>query len=107
MHDTASEEPSPAFDFDEWARLWRRDPAAFEARRQALLGLELARGDAGQRERARAALAAYERLAAGGDAAARLQVASLCLAESVAELGRCLGELDAALPREPGASGEG
>lgn len=104
MHDTAPEEPSSAFDFDGWARLYRRDPVAFEARRQALLGLELARGDEGQRERGRAALARYERLAAGRDGAARMRIASLCMAESVAELGRRLGELEKAAP---GGRGEG
>lgn len=30
------------FDFDEWADLYRRDPQAFEARRQAVIALELA-----------------------------------------------------------------
>jgi hypothetical protein len=31
------------FDFDDWADLYRRDPAAFEARRQAVLALEIAK----------------------------------------------------------------
>lgn len=31
------------FDFDDWAELYRRDPAAFEARRQAVLALEIAK----------------------------------------------------------------
>jgi hypothetical protein len=35
---------APAFDFDEWAALHRRDPEAFEARRRALLAIEVARG---------------------------------------------------------------
>src|SRR5690606_16875567 len=31
------------FDFDDWADLYKRDPAAFEARRQAVLALEIAK----------------------------------------------------------------
>ena len=31
------------FDFDDWAELYKRDPAAFEARRQAVLALEIAK----------------------------------------------------------------
>jgi hypothetical protein len=29
------------FDFDEWAEPYRRDPAQFEARRQAMMAIEL------------------------------------------------------------------
>ena len=35
---------APPFNFDEWSELYRTDPIAFEARRQALLSIELARG---------------------------------------------------------------
>lgn len=39
---------APDFDFDEWAQLYREDPVAFEARRQAVLALEIAKaGPAG------------------------------------------------------------
>ena len=31
------------FDFDDWAELYKRDPVAFEARRQAVLALEIAK----------------------------------------------------------------
>ncbi len=34
------------FDFDDWAELYKRDPQAFEARRQAVLAIELAKGGA-------------------------------------------------------------
>ncbi|MFZ9406089.1 MAG: DUF3135 domain-containing protein [Burkholderiaceae bacterium] len=34
---------APAFDFDEWAALYQQDPQAFEARRKALLTIEVAR----------------------------------------------------------------
>lgn len=34
------------FDFDDWADLYKRDPQAFEARRQAVLAIELAKGGA-------------------------------------------------------------
>ena len=35
---------APAFDFDEWATLYQRDPEAFEARRKAMLAIEIAKG---------------------------------------------------------------
>ena len=50
---------APKFDFDEWATLYQRDPAAFEARRKALLAIEIARGG----RHASAAKAMIERLA--------------------------------------------
>lgn len=31
------------FEFDDWAELYKRDPAAFEARRHAVLALEIAK----------------------------------------------------------------
>ncbi len=34
------------FEFDDWAELYQRDPAAFEARRQAVLALEIAKAGA-------------------------------------------------------------
>lgn len=34
------------FGFDDWAELYKRDPAAFEARRQAILALEIAKAGA-------------------------------------------------------------
>ena len=48
------------FDFDDWALLYRHDPAAFEARRQAVLALELAKVDPKVAEPARNALRRLE-----------------------------------------------
>lgn len=43
----------PSFDFDEWARLARRDPAGFEARRRELLDAVIAEAPASRRQRLR------------------------------------------------------
>lgn len=44
MSDSADK--SYEFDFDDWAELYRRDPSAFEARRQTVLALEIAKAGA-------------------------------------------------------------
>ena len=90
---------SARFDFDEWAELYRRDPAAFEARRKAVLGLELARAPAEQRERGRAALERYERAAEGLDGEARARLAGAHMALSVQELCGTMGTLSERMPR--------
>jgi len=99
MHERASDD----FDFDEWAELYRCDPAAFEARREVLLGIELARGDERQRERGRDALARYERAAVGLDTWGRLQLAASCMSESAEALKGSLARLGECSLREAGA----
>ena len=100
MDDTGVEN----FDFDEWAELYRCDPAAFEARRQAVLMLELSRGEPRQRDAARAAMARYERAANGLDGAARTALAAGFMHDSSAELARVLGRLGARVERTFGGS---
>lgn len=76
---------APAFDFDEWAALYRDDPHAFEARRRALLAIEIARGG----EHAPAAKLMVDRLEAkleGCSDAERLQRSLRAMAGSVSEL---------------------
>ena len=94
---------SERFDFDEWADLHRRDPAAFEARRQALLMLELARGEPGQRDAARAALARYEHAAHGLDGPARARLSAEFMRDSLSVLRRELDELGRGVDRALGA----
>ena len=89
---------APEFDFDEWAELHRRDPAAFEARRRALLAIEIARGG----ERAVPARAMLERLEAqleGRSDAERMRISMLAMiasaktmSEKLQQLSRQLGE---------------
>ena len=90
---------SERFDFDEWADLHRRDPAAFEARRQALLMVELARGEPCQRDAARAALARYERAASGMDGEGRARLSAEFMRDSLSALQRQLDELGRGVDR--------
>ncbi len=71
------------FDFDDWAELYRRDPAAFEARRQAVLALELAKASPAVAGPARATLRRLETQLAGKDDAARIQTSMLWMAASM------------------------
>jgi multidrug efflux pump subunit AcrA (membrane-fusion protein) len=72
---------APEFDFDEWATLHQRDPEAFEARRRALLAIELAKGG----DKAGTARELLERLEGqleGKSAAERARLSMLAMAES-------------------------
>jgi hypothetical protein len=85
---------APEFDFDEWAALHRRDPEAFEARRRALLAIELAKGG----ERAGPAREALDRLEAqldGKPDAERARLALVAMAESARRMTERLDELAA------------
>lgn len=66
---------APEFDFDEWAELFRTDPQAFEARRKALIAIELAKGGAIAGPTARL-LEALEARSAGADPAERMRLAA-------------------------------
>ena len=94
MHERSSD----AFDFDDWAGLYRRDPDAFEARRQAVLGLELARADERRREAGRRALACFDRAASGLPPERRAALAATMMRESLVELGERLEALREAVP---------
>jgi hypothetical protein len=87
---------APEFDFDEWAALHRRDPQAFEARRRALLAIELAKGG----ERAGPAREALDRLDAqldGRPDAERARLALDAMAESARRMTEQLEALSAQL----------
>jgi len=81
------------FDFDEWADLYQRDPAAFEARRQTVLALELAKASATVAEPARAALRRLEAQLAGKDDAQRIQTSMVWMAASMRILSARMQEL--------------
>jgi len=83
------------FDFDEWAELYRRDPAAFEARRQTVLALELAKADPGVAEPARATLRRLDAQLAGKDDAQRIQTSMLWMAASMRLLTTRMQDLSA------------
>jgi hypothetical protein len=78
---------------DQWRRLARRHPSGFDARRRAVLLLELTRIGPPPNARARRALDRLERRLSGQDRDARLQGATLALAEAMIELGRAARDL--------------
>lgn len=80
------------FDFDEWADLYRQDPQAFEARRQAVLALEIAkhRAHAGP---ARQMLDTMQAQLEACDEPERLNVAFGFMADSLARLTREMADL--------------
>jgi hypothetical protein len=98
---------APEFDFDEWSALYRRDPDAFEARRRALLAIEVARGG----DKAEAARAMMERLEAqleGRSDAERVRISLLAMVASAKQMSDRLEELSRRMQehvsRQPGRS---
>lgn len=84
------------FDFDEWAELYRTDPAAFEARRQAVLAIELAKATPAAARMARGTLGRLEERLDGLSQAERLRTSMLYMAASMRLLGNRMNELAAA-----------
>jgi hypothetical protein len=73
------------FNFDDWQRLYQTDPEAFEARRQAVLGIELAKiGPKGAR--ARVCLSNLEAQLEGKSGDERARISMLWMAESALQL---------------------
>lgn len=92
------------FDFDEWAELYRRDPEGFEARRHAMLAIELAKAGP-QAAAARDALRRLEaELQGKGDferietSLAWMATSMKALAGQMDQLGESLSALRAATP---------
>lgn len=75
------------FDFNDWAGLYLENPQEFEARRQAALMIELAKGTPEQAKAGRALLEAYEKRVQGCDPAERLQAAVEMMSDSAQQLG--------------------
>jgi len=83
---------APAFDFDEWASLYQRDPDAFEARRKAMLAIEIAKGG----QHAEAGKAIVERLEAqlaGKSDEERIRLSMLAMVASAQSMAQRLNEL--------------
>ena len=80
------------FDFNEWADLFRADPQAFEARRQAVIALELARNHehAGP---ARHMLAQLEQRLSTCSEAERLPTSLRFMAQSLGQLQNQMDQL--------------
>lgn len=81
------------FDFDEWAELYQRDPAAFEARRKAVLTLELAKAGPAMAAQAKSVLNKLEEQVAGKDDAERIHTSMVWMAASMRQLASKMQEL--------------
>jgi hypothetical protein len=84
------------FTFDDWQRLYKSDPEAFEARRRAVLGIELAKiGPKGAR--ARVCLSNLEAHLEGKSGDERARISMLWMAESALQLQEKLNKLTQSL----------
>ncbi len=81
------------FEFDEWAELYQRDPAAFEARRKAVLALEMAKAGPAVSAQAKATLRRLEEQVAGKNDAERIQTSMVWMAASMRQLAGKMQEL--------------
>jgi hypothetical protein len=93
------------FDFDDWAELYLADPAAFEARRLAVLALELARVDPAIAAPARAALQRLEAQLEGKSDEERIRTSMIWMVASMRllsarmrDLGEQIGTGDRMIP---------
>jgi hypothetical protein len=87
-----STEPVPEYNFDDWAKLYEVNPAAFESRRQAVLAIELAK--LGPRAaRARVSLANLEETLVGKTEEERVRISTLWMADAATKLNDQLEEL--------------
>lgn len=89
---------APEFDFDEWAALYQRDPEAFEARRRALLAIEVAKGGdkAGP---AKAMIDRLESMMVGKSDAERARLSLLAMVASARQMSEQMAELAKSLGR--------
>jgi hypothetical protein len=91
------------FDFDDWAMLYRHDPAAFDARRQAVLALELAKADPKAALQARNALRRLEGQLTGKSDAERIQTSMIWMAASMKLLSIRMQDLGETIDRVKGS----
>lgn len=78
--------PANEFDFDDWAGLYLENPQEFEARRQAALMIEMAKGNSEQAAACRELLDAFDQRVQGCNTAERLQVAAQMMADSAQQM---------------------
>ena len=84
------------FDFDEWAQLYQRDPAAFEARRKAVLALEIAKAGPALSAQAKVVLRKLEEQVEGKNDAERIQTSMVWMAASMRQLAGRMQDLSEA-----------
>jgi hypothetical protein len=87
---------SVSFNFDEWADLYRRDPAAFEAKRQAVLAIEFAKCRTQSRhadQAGRMSLNYLDQVLEGRSAHERARISAQWMAVSAQQLSESLNRL--------------
>jgi hypothetical protein len=96
---------APDFDFDEWSTLYKLDPKAFEARRKALLSIEVARGGS-KSALAKVTLDRVEEMMQGRSDLERAQIAFVAMIEATQDLSEHLGALGLPLARQAMRGGQ-
>lgn len=81
-----SQQTSGDFDFDDWAGLYLENPEEFEARRQAVLMIEMTRGSAEHAATAKTLLESFEKAATGRTPEQRMIIANNMMMESAHQL---------------------
>jgi hypothetical protein len=87
-----AQEKAPEFSFDEWAKLYQVNPAAFESRRRAVLAIELAKYGP-RAARARVSLSNLEQTLHGKSNEERARISALWMADAAKKLNSQLDEL--------------
>ena len=95
---------APAFDFDEWATLYQRDPEAFEARRKAMLAIEIAKGGV-HAEAGKQLVEKLEAQLAGKTDAQRINLSMLAMVASAKSMAERLSALGDSLQQHAAAAG--
>lgn len=83
---------APAFNFDEWAALYQRDPQAFEARRKAVLAIEVARSGR-HAQQARELVDRLDLALEGKSEVERMNLSMLAMATAASQLAQGLQNL--------------
>jgi len=90
---------APAFDFDEWAALYQRDPEAFEARRKAVLAIEVARSGR-HAQQARDLVDRLDQALEGKSEVERMNLSMLAMASAASQLAQGLQNLVHAIDQQ-------
>jgi hypothetical protein len=88
------------FEFEDWATLYRNDPVRFEARRQAVLAIELAKAGPSA-AKARVCLSNLESALQGKSPEERARISLLWMAESLLQLQNRLADITKRLDHSP------
>lgn len=96
---------APAFNFDEWAALYQRDPQAFEARRKAVLAIEVARSGRHAKQ-ARELVDRLDLALEGKSEVERMNLSMLAMATAASQLAQGLQNLVQAIDQHTASSAD-